>query len=234
MSPTISDKAQLREQIAAAATELEFAPAAEIIAWGINATGGNLVVASSMQDSLVPHLVSTHLPGVDVIFLDTGYHFKETLATRSAVRRLLPVTVKNILPRQTVAEQDAEFGEKLHERDPNLCCFMRKVDPLATALTAYAGWVSGVRRAEAPTRAQTQAVAWDEKHDLLKLNPLIHWTDADVDAYQLEHDLPRNPLIYQGYPSIGCEPCTRPVAPGADPRSGRWAGSDKVECGLHI
>ncbi len=225
-------KAELRER--AAAVDLDGASAVDIVQWAVAATEGQLTVASSMQDSLVPHLVSQELPGVDVIFLDTGYHFPETLATRSAFRRMLPITVRTITPRQSVAEQDAEFGERLYERDPSLCCFLRKVDPLAGALVDYLGWVSGVRRAESASRAQTRAIAWDEKQDLLKVNPLINWTDDDVFAYQEKHQLPRNPLIYQGYPSIGCAPCTQKVAPGADPRSGRWAGSDKVECGLHI
>ncbi len=214
--------------------DLDQAPAGEIIQWAVSATGGSLAVASSMQDSLLSHLVAQVLPGVDVIFLDTGYHFPETLATRSAVRRLLPVTVRNVTPRQTVSEQNAEFGDRLYERDPGLCCFLRKVEPLAGALVNYQGWFSGVRRAEAATRANTRAIAWDEKHNLLKVSPLINWSDDDVDAYQEKHGLPRNPLIFQGYPSIGCAPCTRRVAPGEDSRAGRWAGTDKVECGLHI
>jgi phosphoadenosine phosphosulfate reductase len=224
----------LRDQVATAADELADASASEIVRWAVRSTGGSLAVACSMQDSLVPHVVAEVLPDVDVLFLDTGYHFPETLATRSAVGRLLPVSVVDVRPGQSVAEQDAEYGERLHERDPDLCCFLRKVDPLARALEGYAGWVTGVRRVESPSRAKTPAVAWDETHDLLKINPLVAWTDDDVDAYQAEHGLPRNPLTSDGYPSIGCAPCTRQVAPGEDPRSGRWAGRDKIECGIHI
>ncbi len=225
--------ARLQERVEEAARELDAAPALEVVRWAVEATGGNLAVAGSMQDALLPHLVARVLPGVDVLFLETGYHFADTLATRDVVARTLPVTVVDVLPRQTVAEQDAEYGPRLHERDPGLCCFLRKVDPLARALEPYAGWVTGVRREEAPTRASTPVVAWDDTHQMLKVNPLARWTAADVEAYQVEHDLPRNPLVAKGYPSIGCEPCTRRVAPGEDPRSGRWAGTDKIECGIH-
>ncbi len=224
----------LRDQVGPAADDLAGASAQDIVRWAVRVTGGRLALACSMQDSLMPHLVSQVLPEVEVIFLDTGYHFPETLATRSAVGRLLPVTVVDVRPQQSVAEQDAEYGPRLHERDPDLCCFLRKVDPLARSLEPYAGWFSGVRRVESPSRADTSPVAWDETHDMLKVNPLVDWTDADVDAYQSRHRLPRNPLTYQGFPSIGCAPCTRPVAKGADPRSGRWSGSEKIECGIHI
>ena len=230
MTATTTDLRRLAE---AAGREMDGAPALEIVRWAVEALDGSITVAGSMQDAVLPHLVSQVLPGVDVLFLQTGYHFAQTLSTRDAVARTLPITVVEALPRQSVAEQDAEFGARLHERDPNLCCFMRKVDPLARALEPYAGWVTGVRRDEAPTRAGTPVVGWDDKHDMVKVNPLATWTADDVEAYQVEHGLPRNPLVAQGYPSIGCEPCTRRVAPGEDPRSGRWAGNDKTECGIH-
>lgn len=212
---------------------LEGSSAEEIAAWAEQAFGADLVVAASMQDVILPHLFSRVIPGVEVLFLDTGYHFEQTLQTRDAARRALPITVVDALPRQTVAEQDAEFGPRLHDRDPNLCCFLRKVEPLARSLEGRAAWVTGVRRVEAPTRAGAPIVSWDDKHDLVKINPLVAWTDEDVEAYQTRHDLPRNPLVAQGYPSIGCAPCTRRVAPGEDPRSGRWSGKDKTECGIH-
>jgi len=205
----------------------------EVLAWAAETFGSGLVVASSMADTHLVHLAQKAAPGVDVLFLDTGYHFAETLQTRDRVSRLLPVTVVNVTPRQSVAEQDAEFGPRLHERDPDLCCFLRKVDPLARSLDGRAAWVTGVRRIEAPTRANTPIVSWDDKHDLVKVNPLVAWSDEDVEAYQAKYDLPRNPLVAQGYPSIGCAPCTRKVAPGEDPRAGRWSGQDKTECGIH-
>lgn len=225
--------ADLRERAERAGRELDGAPALEIVRWAVEALGGSLVVAGSMQDAVLPHLVAQVQPGVDVLFLETGYHFEQTLQTRDTVARTLPLRIVEALPRQTVPEQDAEYGPRLHERDPNLCCFLRKVEPLARSLEPYAGWVTGVRRDEAPTRAGTPVIGWDEGHDMVKVNPLATWTTDDVEAYQVEHDLPRNPLVAQGYPSIGCAPCTRRVAPGEDPRSGRWAGKDKTECGIH-
>ena len=216
-----------------AGRELEFAPAEEIVRWAVAMFGHRLAVAASMQDATLSHLVGSALPGVDVLFLDTGYHFAETLETRDQVSRRLPVTVVNVTPRQSVAEQDAEFGPRLHDRDPDLCCYLRKVDPLATALEGYDAWVSGLRRVEAPSRANAPVVGWDATHGKVKVNPIARWTDEDVTRYQIDHRLPRHPLVAQGYPSIGCGPCTRRVAPGEDPRSGRWSGQGKTECGIH-
>jgi phosphoadenosine phosphosulfate reductase len=139
----------------------------------------------------------------------------------------------NVTPPQTVAEQDAEHGPKLHDRDPDLCCSLRKVQPLATALAGYAAWGSGVRRDESPTRAGTRLVDWDATRGMVKVNPIAAWTSDDVDAYIERHQVPVNPLFELGYGSIGCAPCTRPVAPGEDARAGRWAGRNKTECGLH-
>jgi phosphoadenosine phosphosulfate reductase len=228
------DAGDLRERVAAAAVELAGAPALDVVRWAVEVTGGELAVACSMQDAVLPHLVSQVVPGVDVLFIDTGYHFRETLRMRERVQRTLPVHVVDVRARQSVPEQDAEFGPRLHERDPGLCCFLRKVAPLAESLAPYAGWVSGVRRDEAPTRAGAPPVAWDDTHDLLKVNPLVTWTSRDVEDYQERHGLLRNVLSLQGYPSIGCAPCTRRVPAGEDPRSGRWSGTDKVECGIHI
>jgi len=219
--------------LAAVSAALEGKSAEEIACWTVSAFGKDVIVAGSMQDVILPHLFSRLVPGVEVLFLQTEYHFQETLQTLEVAIRELPITVIEALPRQSVAEQDAQYGEKLHDRDPNLCCFLRKVEPLARSLDGRAAWVTGVRRIEAPTRASTPIVSWDDKHDLVKVNPLVTWSDDDVEAYQVKHDLPRNPLVAQGYPSIGCAPCTRKVAPGEDPRSGRWSGSSKTECGIH-
>ena len=165
----------LRARAEQAGRDLDGAPALEIVRWAVDALDGDLTVAGSMQDAILPHLVGQVLPGVDVLFLETGYHFAQTLDTRAAVQRALPVTVVDALPRQTVAEQDAEYGPRLHDRDPNLCCFLRKVEPLARALEPYAGWVTGVRRDEAPTRAGTPVIGWDDKHDMVKVNPIATW-----------------------------------------------------------
>ena len=224
--------AQLREVVADADWTAD-APADDVVAWAAGEFGDHLAVACSMSDAVLPHLVSEHLPGVDVLFLETGYHFAETLGTRDAVAARLPVTVVDVRPRTTVAEQDASHGPRLHDRDPALCCRLRKVEPLAAQLAGYEAWVTGVRREEATTRARTPVVTFDEQHGLVKVNPLAAWSFDDLLAYAAEHDVPANPLLAEGYPSIGCAPCTRRVAPGEDPRSGRWSGLAKTECGIH-
>jgi phosphoadenosine phosphosulfate reductase len=187
-----------------------------------------------MGDAVLAHLASRARPGVPVIFLDTGYHFPETIGTRDAVAATLPVTVRTIEPLWTVAEQDADLLPRLHDRDPDRCCWLRKVEPLGRALSPYTAWASGVRRDESPSRADTPVVTWDARRALVKVHPLATWTQDDVDGYIAEHGVLVNPLTYDGYPSIGCAPCTARVEPGADPRSGRWAGSAKTECGIHV
>ena len=231
---TLFNPTEWTEQTAAEANvRLQTASAAHIADWAVATFGDRLIVAASMQDTILPHLFGARLPGVKVLFLETGYHFPETIATRDEAAKRLPITVVNSLPVQTVPEQDAEFGPRLHERDPNLCCALRKVEPLNRALEGYAAWVTGTRRVDAVTRTELPVIQWDAKHDLVKINPLALWSDEQVEAYQVSHDLPRHPLVAQGYPSIGCAPCTRAVAPGEDPRAGRWAGQDKTECGIH-
>ncbi len=205
-----------------------------VLRWAGETFGDDFAVTSSMADGLLSHLASRAVPGVNVVFLDTGYHFAETIGTRDWVSGVMPITLVNVLPEQTVAEQDAEYGAQLHDRDPDLCCSLRKVQPLAKALAGYSAWGSGVRRDESPTRAGTKVVDWDAKRGMVKVNPLAAWTQEHVDAYIAEHQVPVNPLQEIGYASIGCAPCTRPVAPGEDPRAGRWAGRGKTECGLHL
>lgn len=207
--------------------------ASAVSAWAAEQFGPSLAVACSMADAVLPQVVAAQRPGVDVLFLDTGYHFPETLATRDRVEQELDVTIVDVLPEHTVAEQDAEHGPRLHDRDPGACCGMRKVAPLKRVLAGYDAWVTGVRREEGPTRAATPVVTWDEGFGLVKINPLVTWSYDRLMAYSSEHGLPENPLLHQGYPSIGCLPCTRAVAPGEDPRAGRWAGKEKTECGLH-
>jgi phosphoadenosine phosphosulfate reductase len=205
-----------------------------VLKWAGDTFGDDFAITSSMADGLLAHLAGRAVPGVHVVFLDTGYHFAETIGTRDWISGVLPITLVNVRPAQTVAEQDAEHGPELHQRDPDLCCSLRKVQPLAQALAGYTAWGSGVRRDEAATRAGTKVVDWDAKRGMVKVNPLAAWTQEDVDAYIAEHQVPVNPLQEIGYASIGCAPCTRPVAPGEDPRAGRWAGRGKTECGLHL
>lgn len=210
------------------------ASATDVIAWAVREFGDSIAVASSMSDAVLAHLVSQQSRWVDVLFLDTGYHFAETIGTRDAVEQTVDVTIVDVRPELTVAGQDAEFGKDLFARDAEACCRMRKVEPLRRALGGYEVWAAGVRRDDSPTRAQTPLVTFDEKNGLVKINPIAGWTLDDAVAYAAEHQVISNPLLDDGYPSIGCAPCTRRVAPGDDPRAGRWAGQDKTECGLHV
>jgi phosphoadenosine phosphosulfate reductase len=228
---SVTDLQQTAER---AGRELEGASAQDVLRWAVDAFGDRFVIASSMGDGLLAHLAGSVASGVDVLFLDTGYHFAETLGTRDAVAQVYDVNVRTMLPLLTVAQQDAQHGERLYERDPNACCALRKVEPLARGLEPYDAWASGIRRDEAATRRDIGVVEWDAKRSMVKVNPIAAWTAADVDAYVAEHGVLVNPLAYDGYPSIGCAPCTRRVAPGEDPRSGRWAGTSKTECGLHV
>lgn len=216
-----------------AGRELESAPAQEIVRWAVQTFGTRFAVASSMQDAVLVHLVSRIAPGVDVLFLDTGYHFAETLGTRDAVAATYEVNLITLTPQQTVAEQDVSYGPRLHDRAPDQCCGFRKVAPLNRALARYDAWATGLRRVEAPTRAGTPVVSYDAQRRKVKIAPLAAWTDADVERYIAEHNILVNPLRSAGYPSIGCAPCTRAVRIGEDPRAGRWAGSKKTECGIH-
>ncbi|MEU6122904.1 phosphoadenylyl-sulfate reductase [Streptomyces sp. NPDC047123] len=213
--------------------ELEDATALEILQWAADTFGPRFCVTSSMEDAVVAHLASRALPGVDVVFLDTGYHFPETIGTRDAVEAVLDVNVITLTPRQTVAEQDAEHGPKLHDRNPDLCCALRKVAPLEDGLAGYAAWATGLRRDESPTRANTPVVGWDEKRRKIKISPIARWTQDDVDAYVTEHGILTNPLLMDGYGSVGCAPCTRRLLAGEDARAGRWSGNAKTECGIH-
>ncbi|MFF4406192.1 phosphoadenylyl-sulfate reductase [Streptomyces sp. NPDC001262] len=222
------------EQLALqAGRELEDASALEILSWAADTFGERFCVTSSMEDAVVAHLASRARPGVDVVFLDTGYHFPETIGTRDAVAAVMDVRLITLTPRRSVAEQDAEHGPRLHDRDPDLCCALRKVKPLEEGLRAYDAWATGLRRDESPTRAHTPVVGWDARRGKVKVSPIARWTQDDVDAYVAEHGVLTNPLLQDGYASVGCAPCTRRVREGEDVRAGRWAGRAKTECGLH-
>jgi len=210
------------------------ATAQQVLAWAAETFGNRMIVASNMQDAVLVELAAKARPGVDVLFLDTGYHFAETIGTRDAVETVYDVRIVNATPEHAVAEQDSLLGKDLFARDPNRCCALRKVAPLQKTLAGYDAWVTGVRRVEAPTRANTPLVTYDEKFGLVKINPIAAWSDEEMDAYIAEHNVLVNPLVAEGYPSIGCAPCTAKPLPGADKRSGRWAGTGKIECGLHV
>ena len=216
-----------------AGRDLEESSAEDILRWAVENFGPRFCVTSSMEDAVVAHLASRVAPGVDVVFLDTGYHFPETIGTRDAVAAVMDVNVITLTPRQSVAEQDAQYGPKLHDRDPDLCCALRKVKPLEEGLTRYDAWATGLRRDESPTRAGTPVVSWDEKRQKVKISPIARWSQEDVAAYVATHGVLTNPLLMDGYASVGCAPCTRRVLEGEDARAGRWAGRAKTECGLH-
>jgi phosphoadenosine phosphosulfate reductase len=218
--PTFTD-AELAERSA----EFERLPASKIVQWAVDHFSPHLALTASMTDAVLIDLAVKVDPAIEVVFIDTGYHFPETLDTVERVRRRYGLNLRIM----TVAPHD----EALWVADPENCCSAVKVGQLDRALAGKAAWMSGLRRAEADSRVTAPIVARDLR-GLVKVNPLATWTDADVAGYVADHDVPVNPLLAQGYPSIGCMPCTqRPTDPD-DPRSGRWAGRDRTECGLHV
>jgi phosphoadenosine phosphosulfate reductase len=205
--------------------EFERLPASKIIQWAVDSFGHHLAMSASMTDSVLIDLATKVNPAIEVIFIDTGYHFPETLATVEEVRRRYGLNLRMM----TVARQE----EELWQADPENCCSAVKVGQLDGALAGTDAWMSGLRRGEATTRAAAPIVSRDLR-GLVKINPIATWTDADVAEYIERHDIIVNPLTLQGYPSIGCMPCTTKVEAGEDPRAGRWRGKDKTECGLHL
>lgn len=225
--------AQLRLLAEEANERLDRAPASEILSWAFAEFGPRLAVTSSMADTVMIHLAEQIAPGIDVIFLDTGYHFAETIGTRDAVESIFDVNVVNVRAELSVSEQDARYGKDLFAREPDACCRMRKVEPLARVLAPYVAWATGVRRSDSLARAKTPVVSYSENKQMIKVAPIATWTDDDVVDYVDQHGLISNPLLAEGYLSIGCEPCT--VKPtGDDVRGGRWAGLGKTECGIQL
>jgi phosphoadenosine phosphosulfate reductase len=214
------------DDLAAISDRFEGAPATAAIEWAVEAFGSRVCVAASMTDAVLIDLALKVDPGVDVVFIDTGYHFPETLDTVKAVETRYGCDVR-------VLREDPPPDPPLWQVDPANCCSAMKVALLERALVGKDAWLTGIRRDEAHTRASAPIVQRD-KRGLVKVNPLATWTELDVQGYIADHDIVVNPLLAQGYASIGCWPCTRPVSEGEHPRAGRWAGSDKVECGLHL
>lgn len=212
------------EELSLLNDEFEQLSAAQILRWSADSFGPHLSLAASMTDAVLIDLAVKVAPAIEVVFIDTGYHFPETLETVEKVRRYYGLNLRIM----TVATHD----EELWKVDPGNCCSAVKVGQLDRALAGKAAWMSGLRRDESATRADSPILARDLR-GLIKINPLANWTAAQVQDYIVEHNILVNPLLDQGYPSIGCMPCTNKVAPGEDPRSGRWAGQDKTECGLH-
>lgn len=212
-------------ELTAAAGGLEGAEPTEILAWAFARFGEDIVVTSSFQDAVLVDLVARVNPTARIVFLDTGFHFPETLAYLHRVERVLGVEVEVVT---------SGLADDQHPCGSERCCELRKVAPLRQVLSGRAAWVTGVKRVDTPERALAKAIEWDAGKGVVKVNPIVSWSEDDVADYVESRSLPRHPLTYIGYASIGCAPTTRPVAAGEDLRSGRWAGTGKTECGLHL
>ncbi|MEO1331877.1 MAG: phosphoadenylyl-sulfate reductase [Myxococcota bacterium] len=205
------------------------------LAAALDAVGGRVTLGTAFgrEGCVLVHLVATHQLAVDLFTLDTGLFFEETYALWEALETRYGVEIRRIEPRESIDDQAARLGPALWERQPNRCCHLRKVVPLRGVLAEFDGWVTGVRRGQSAVRAQAQISAYDTEHNVVKINPLVAWSDEKLNAFIETHQIPINALHARGYPSIGCWPCTSPVAPGEDPRAGRWRGQSKTECGIH-
>jgi len=215
------DPAELAE-LAEVGRSFEGRPASAVIRWAVERFHPNLCLTASMNDAVLIDLAVKVEPSIEVVFIDTGHHFPETLDTLERVRSRYGLNLTVVAAESGAAALGADG-----------CCSVAKVALLEEGLAGHAAWMSGLRRAEAPTRAQAPIVGVDLR-GLVKINPIAAWTDDDVAGYIADNSIPVNPLLFQGYPSVGCQPCTFPVAEGDDPRSGRWAGSERTECGLHV
>jgi phosphoadenosine phosphosulfate reductase len=215
----------LIEEIAEASDRFEGADPGDVIAWAVDRFGEDVLLASSFQDAVLLDFSSKRAPSLEVIFLDTGFHFPETIAY---MRKLESEMSLNLTVVEPGIGLDVEPCGSAH------CCELRKVAPLNKVLEGKAAWITGLKRVDTPERAEAPTISYDAAKSIVKINPLVAWTDEDIDRYVDEHGLRRHPLNAVGYVSIGCAPTTRPVAPGEDPRAGRWFDSDKTECGLHI
>ncbi|HSL00161.1 MAG TPA: phosphoadenylyl-sulfate reductase [Rubrobacteraceae bacterium] len=218
------------------AERLEGADPREVIEWAVEAYGGSLALSASFgggEGMALLDMISKISDQVTVLTIDTGFIFKETAEFREEVMRHYKLPLEVLRPALTVEEQVRLYGEQMRTCSPDLCCQIRKIEPLQRALDRYDAWMTGIRREQTPQRSGTQVVVWEERYGAAKIAPLAHWTDAQVWDYVREHDVPVNPLLHQGYKSIGCEPQTRPVHDDEDPRAGRWSELDKTECGIH-
>jgi len=225
-----------RDDIKKAAQELETAEAPEIVKWAAAQFPGKLTFATSLgiEDCVVTDMIARAGLPIELFTLDTGLLFPESYALWQQVERKYGVKIVPVIPERTVEEQAQIEGPELWTREPDRCCDLRKMQPLQKRLSGFDAWITAIRRDQTPDRATAPVVGWDGRFGLVKVNPLVRWTSDDVRAYVREHDVPYNPLHDRNYPSIGCVPCTSPVMPGEDPRSGRWRGTEKTECGLHV
>jgi phosphoadenosine phosphosulfate reductase len=224
------------EDIASTNETLRGAAPLDVLRWAVQRFHPRLTMATAFgaEGCCILHMLAEIEPKVRVFNLDTGYQFEETLALRERIWERYGIEVEYVRPELTVQQYEAEHGGPLYLHRPDQCCHDRKVLPLRAAVVGYDAWISSIRRDQTTHRAQAGVVQWDAKFGLVKVNPLLSWTRTEVWQFILDHDVPYNPLHDQGYPSIGCWPCTAPAADGADERAGRWAGTGKKECGLHV
>jgi phosphoadenosine phosphosulfate reductase len=207
-----------------------------ILCWAARTFGQQLTMATAFgaEGCCLIHMLAEIAPWLRIFNLDTGYQFKETLELRERIRHRYGIEVEMVQPDLSVAEYEAEHGGPLYRHRPDQCCHDRKMVPLRRAVKGYQAWISAIRRDQTADRGKAAVVQWDAKFELVKVNPLLGWTKKEVWGYIVKHGVPYNPLHDQQYPSIGCWPCTSPVTKGEDERAGRWAGSKKKECGLHV
>ena len=224
---TKSDLSQHAAEIEAAATELENASPGDIVRWAADRVGSSITVTCSFEDVVLAHVAAVAVPGIEIVMIDTQYLFAETKWLADELRKVIDINLRVVHPLNVTPDN-------LWQTNTEACCNVRKVLPLNALLAENTGWVTGVRRIDGPTRAQTPVLSLDASRNVLKVNPLALYSDEEMESYEYLNELPRNPLKDRGYPSIGCWPCTKPVAPGEDKRAGRWAGEAKTECGLHV
>lgn len=218
-----------------AAEQLEHLSPEQILAWAAERYPRlSFATGFGAEGVVLIDMAARHGLPIDLFTLDTGLLFPETYTLWRRLEERYAVTIRAVRPVQTVDEQALAHGDRLWTRDPDRCCALRKVAPLADALRGYDAWITAIRRDQTPTRAASRHVEWDATNGLVKVNPLLRWSADDVWGYVRAHDVPYNVLYEASYGSIGCAPCTTPVAPGEDPRAGRWRTRDKNECGLHI
>ena len=222
------------DEINQLAEQFEHSSPQEILAWAVAEFAPDIALSSSFQTQSLPllHMAMQVMPDIRVFFLNTGYHFWDSLIFREQLAREMNMNVIDLYRDQRWDVFRRRFGRELPAVDPNLCCYIHKVQPMQEALAGLKAWITGIRRDQTKVRAQAHILELQED-GLLKVNPLLNWKKADVEAYRAAHNLPEHPLLRKGYRSIGCAPCTRPVQAGEDERAGRWAGSGKTECGLH-
>lgn len=224
------------ERLAEVSRLLEGAAAEEILTWAVKNFFPHLTMATAFgpEGCVILSILAKIEPRVRVFNLDTGYQFQETLELRERIAKALGIEVELAKPETSVEEYERTHGGPLYKTNPDRCCFDRKIQVLRREVVGYRAWISGIRRDQSPHRANAPVVGWDKKFGLVKINPLVNWKKGQVWQRILDENIPYNPLHDQGYPSIGCWPCTRPVLFGEDERAGRWSGTAKTECGLHL